>query len=113
MFDENGFLPRLYSWCTRFESIWTSFGDQGLVFRKSFYYEIGGFPETLIFEDVIILRKARKHGRILKLPGYVITSPRMFKKNGYIKQQLKNGYLLLRYLTGTSTSTIYQNYYNK
>ncbi len=93
-------LYRLYSWFTRFDSLWTSFGDQGIVLRRSLYDRIGGFPSWPILEDVALLRRARRMERIRSLPAEIITSSRRFQQHGIVRQQLRNASILMRYLLG-------------
>lgn len=93
-------LYRLYSWFTRFDSLWTSFGDQGIVLRRPLYERIGGFPSWPILEDVDLLRQARRIGRIRSLPAEIITSSRRFRQHGIVRQQLRNASILVRYLLG-------------
>jgi rSAM/selenodomain-associated transferase 2 len=111
-FDSENYLMKIYSWFTKFDSIFTTFGDQVIVIRRSFFDELGGFPELPIFEDVELLRKIRKLKRIKKLPSYVITSARRFEKGGIIKTQILNFLYILQYLGGASPDKIYNKYFN-
>lgn len=110
-FDVNHWLLKLYAFFTRFDSIFTSFGDQGIVVRRDFFHAIGGFPEWPFMEDVHFLRCARKCAKINSFTEPVITSSRMFIRNGMFKQQIFNGLLLLRYLLGTHPEKLYKTYY--
>lgn len=99
-FDENRLLYNLYGWFTRFDSLFSSFGDQGFVVNRELYTQVGGFPEWQIFEDVELFRKIRKKTRIKSLPAYVVTSARRFEKNGIIKQQILNFFMILGFYFG-------------
>jgi rSAM/selenodomain-associated transferase 2 len=110
-FDSENFLMRIYSWFTKFDSIFTTFGDQAIVVRRSFFNELGGFPNLSIFEDVEFFRKARKTKTIFKLPSFVITSARRFEKRGILKTQLLNGFYMLGYLVGINPDNIYSKYF--
>ena len=109
-FDVQHWLLDAYSFFTRFDSIWTTFGDQVLVVRKDFFEELGGFPSWPLFEDVHFMRLARRRVRIYSFPGPVMTASRKFMKNGLIKQQLQNGYLILQYLLGVSPDKLARQY---
>lgn len=103
-------LYRLYSWFTRFDSVWTSFGDQGIVIRRALYESIGGFPAWPLLEDVALLERARSVARIHSLPAEIETSARRFEEHGIIRQQLRNFMIMLRYLRGAAPqelSTLY------
>lgn len=110
-FDDDGLLFKIYSWFTRFDSVFSTFGDQGIVITKKFYEELGGFPELPIFEDVEFFRKARRKTQIVKLPAYVTTSARRLRKNGVVKTQLLNAIYILRYFLGAKPSKIYNKYF--
>jgi rSAM/selenodomain-associated transferase 2 len=110
-FDHDHWLLRASSWCARFDSLWTSFGDQGIVIRRSFFDELGGFKDMPLFEDVDLFRRARRKTKIRLLPAPVVTSARKFKEGGVIRQQLKNGWLIARYLGGASPEKLYESYY--
>lgn len=109
-FDENDWLLRAYAAFTRFDSIFTSFGDQCIVVRKSFFEEIGGFPNWLLFEDVHLLRMARRRTKIFSFPATVTTSARRFLKVGTIRTQLINGWLILQYLLGDPPNKLAAQY---
>lgn len=110
-FDRKSPVLRTYAWFTRFDSYWTSFGDQVISIRKRFYREIGGFPPWSSFEDVDLLRKARRRTRIGRIPVCVTTSARMYNAVGQIRQQIRNAWLLLRFWLGASPASFYTDYY--
>ena len=112
-FDNTNFLLSVYSFFTRFETMFTTFGDQAIVVRKRFFNMLGGFPDVKIFEDVSFLRKARKHTKILKLKPKVVTSSRRFEKVGYVKTQWYNLIYFLLYFTGKTDKEIYERYYSE
>jgi rSAM/selenodomain-associated transferase 2 len=103
-------LYNLYSWFTRFDSIWTSFGDQGIVIRRGLYDRLGGFPDWPLLEDVKLLREARRTAKINSLPGEMITSARRFERVGIARQQFRNGGIIIRYLLGTSPESLARDY---
>lgn len=100
-FDNAGAFLRACAWLTRLDSVFTRFGDQGIVVRRDFYQQLGGFPPWPLFEDVELLRRARRITRIWSFPANVTTSARRFRHRGPLRQQWLNARLLLRFLTGT------------
>jgi hypothetical protein len=100
-FDRRHWLLRLYEACSRIESPMTTFGDQAMVLRRAVYDGLGGFPHWPLFEDVELARRARRHSRIVKIPGAVTTSASRFTANGVLRQQLGNALLLARFWLGT------------
>jgi rSAM/selenodomain-associated transferase 2 len=112
-FDSESFLMKIYSWFTRFDSIFTTFGDQVIIVRRSYFDEIGGFPNLPIMEDVEFLRRVRKTNAIYKLPSFATTSARRFEKRGNLKTLWLDGFYILSYLAGKSPDEIYQKYYDE
>jgi len=110
-FDKESFLMDIYSWFTKFDSIFTTFGDQVIVIRRDFFNELNGFPNLTIFEDLELCRKARSKSKIYKLPAFVTTSARRFETIGIIKNQLLNALFILQYLVGIDPNNIYKKYF--
>ena len=104
-FDRDHWLLSLYAFWARFDSPLTRFGDQGIAIRRGFYQELGGFPDWQRFEDVHLLRQARRCTQIHSFPAAVITSARRFERDGLVRTQLRNARLLLGYLCGQARST--------
>jgi hypothetical protein len=103
-------LLRFYGFWSRFDSVATTFGDQGIVIRRDLFDAIGGFPDWPLFEDVALARNARRRARFVKLRTAVTTSAERFAHNGPIRQQLLNGWLLLRFLLGASPADLSARY---
>ncbi|MCB0712944.1 MAG: TIGR04283 family arsenosugar biosynthesis glycosyltransferase [Ignavibacteriae bacterium] len=109
-FDSPRLIYRLYSFFARFDSLWTTFGDQGLLIDRDFYNQLGGFPSTSLFEDVLLLRRARREGRIEKFKGEIITSTRRYREGGAVRLQVRNLMLLSRYLAGGEPESLAKKY---
>lgn len=109
-FDASHWLLNFYSQFTRWDSLWTTFGDQGLAIRKDFYESLGGFPPWPLFEDVYLLQQARKRTQIHCLPLCVTTSARRFLKEGIVRQQWRNARMILMYLCCVSPQELYAKY---
>jgi rSAM/selenodomain-associated transferase 2 len=112
-FDRRHPLLRLYAYCARLESPCTTFGDQCIVCRKSFFELNGEFPEWPLFEDVAFLHSARRKTEIHFFPTTVVTSARKFVRNGIIRQQFRNAALLTLYAVGVSPLRLARMYYQK
>ncbi len=112
-FDMEHPLLQLYALCARLKSFWTTFGDQCIVCRKSFFELIGGFPALPLFEDVALLRSARNRTRIRSFPTTVVTSARKFIENGIVRQQLRSGVLLTLFALGVPPAPLALRYYRK
>lgn len=109
-FDVQHPLLNFYSFCSRFDSIFTRFGDQCIVIRRSFFRQIGGFPDWSLFEDVRFLQRARERTRVHSFPSEVTTSARRFVGHGILRQQVRNGISMLKYLLGVSPERLASQY---
>jgi rSAM/selenodomain-associated transferase 2 len=54
------------------------YGDQALFVRRDAFYRVGGFPDEPLMEDVGLVRRLRRIGRIVTVPAYVRASGRRF-----------------------------------
>lgn len=109
-FKDPTLMLRFSAWWTRFDSVFTRFGDQGILIRRSFYLELGGFNAWPLFEDVDLVRRARARRRIDVLPASVVTSSRRFRRYGPLRQQLRNARLLFQFLGGADPRRLAQSY---
>ncbi len=109
-FDQPSWFLSSCAWLTRFDTVFTRFGDQGIAIRRDFYQQIGGFPEWPLFEDVELLRIARRQTSVRSLRAQVTTSSRRFAKRGMLSQQWLNARLLCRFLLGTSPKILAARY---
>lgn len=104
---------RLLDMMTAVDSVFTRFGDQGIIVTRDFYDELGGMPEYRLFEDYAFLRKARRRTRIPRISSDLRVSPRRFEKEGLFKQLLFGLTLQLRYLTGADPDELHRRYYGQ
>lgn len=109
-FAQASFFLKLSAFWTRFDTVCTRFGDQGILIRREVYLSLGGFPDWPLFEDVELLRRARRLGRVPSLLPAVVTSARRFHTTGQMKRQLANGILLTRFLLGASPERLAAHY---
>ena len=100
-FDQHHWLLALYGWFSRYETIWSTFGDQAMVVRRGAFDAVGGIPDWPLFEDVELARRLRRSSRVVKLRLAVTTSAARYRANGIVRQQLGNALRMLRFLLGT------------
>ena len=62
----------------------TFFGDQALFVRREVFARAGGFKDWSVMEDLEILARLRRHGRLVLLHEEVVTSARRHEKNGWL-----------------------------
>jgi uncharacterized protein len=87
------------------------YGDQAIFLRADQFSAIGGFPAVPIMEDVELIRRLRKRGRIEIAPASILTSGRRWKNFGLWKTTAMNLACILAYYLGVSPSRIHRWYY--
>lgn len=109
-FAEPHWLLRTYAWFSRFDTVFTRFGDQCIVVRRAFFAHLGGFPPWPLFEDVGLLQQARRQTRVYSFPATVTTSARRYLQVGVVRQQMRNLGLILQYLAGAPPEDLARQY---
>lgn len=61
----------------------TFFGDQAMFVRHDVFARAGGFKDWSVMEDLEILGRLRRHGRLVLLDLEVLTSARRHEKRGW------------------------------
>lgn len=78
------------------------YGDQGLLVRRETFEAVGGYPELPLMEDVEMVRRLRRSGRVARLRGPLLTSPRTYLRLGTWRVWLRNGAAISLYLAGVA-----------
>jgi rSAM/selenodomain-associated transferase 2/rSAM/selenodomain-associated transferase 1 len=76
------------------------YGDQGIFIKASVFRDLGGFPDMVIMEDFVLIRRLRKKGKVTIAPVAVKTSARRWRELGILKTTLINQAVLLGYFLG-------------
>lgn len=87
------------------------YGDHGLLLRRKTFWKIGGFPDLPLMEDLALIQKLQKLGRIEILPEKVTTSDRRFRQLGVLKTTWVSQLCIFAYHLGVSPQTIARWYY--
>jgi rSAM/selenodomain-associated transferase 2/rSAM/selenodomain-associated transferase 1 len=74
------------------------YGDQGLFVRRSVFESLGGFPERPILEDVDFSSRLWRAGKVVILPGPLITSARRWQQHGFFRTVLRHSLLALTHI---------------
>ncbi len=109
-FDRHHPALALYSYFSRFDSFFTTFGDQAYFTRAVAFRDCGGFPEWPFLEDVELRRRLRRRGRFVKLNSTVVTSARRFAAEGVFKRQALNMAVLMLHLAGVPATRLARFY---
>ena len=85
--DHPGRLAALVAYNVNVRSLLTNsfFGDQAMFVRREVFERAGGFKEWSVMEDLEILPRLRRHGRLALLDEEVVTSARRHESNGWLK----------------------------
>ena len=111
--DHPGLSFRLIELGQRLRERWLGlpYGDQGLLVHTGLFVEIGGFPETPLMEDVLVVRQLEKRGMpVERLPATVRTSPRRYAVGGAWKQVAGNAWRISRFLFGVDPARLAGSY---
>ena len=66
------------------------YGDQALFIRKTLFDSVGGFPNTPIAEDLYLVRRLLKKGKVRITQAPVITSTRRWQTLGVVRTSMIN-----------------------
>lgn len=86
------------------------YGDQGIFVRRSVFERVGGFKDIPIMEDVDLMRRLKKVGKIILLRDKVKTSGRRWEREGVVYTTLRNWLLVLFYFMGVAPERLYRLY---
>ena len=83
--DHPGRLAALVAYNVNLRSslLKTFFGDQAMFVRREVFARAGGFKDWSVMEDLEIIARLRRHGRLALLDEEVVTSARRHEKNGW------------------------------
>ncbi|AFH49681.1 Hypothetical protein IALB_1975 [Ignavibacterium album JCM 16511] len=111
-FDFQSKLLDLYTKLSKYNSLFTRFGDSAIIIRKEFFYKLNGFADRGTFEDVEFFNRASKFFKIKLINQHVESSARRFISVGVLRQQLLNIFLFTGYLFKLDKSTLSFMYNN-
>ncbi|WP_196782185.1 TIGR04283 family arsenosugar biosynthesis glycosyltransferase [Bremerella volcania] len=78
------------------------YGDQGLFLRSQTLYEVGGFRNWPLMEDIELGQRLRKRGRIAMADVSMTVSARRWRKRGVVRTTCMNQAILLAWRMGIS-----------
>jgi len=86
------------------------YGDQGLFFRRAAFETVGGFPEVSIAEDLFLMHRISKQGRIKIAPVHTVTSGRRWQTRGLLRTTLINQIIVAGCCLGISPRVLARLY---
>jgi rSAM/selenodomain-associated transferase 2 len=76
------------------------YGDQALFVRSQTFRASGGYRDLPLMEDVDLVRRTRRIGRLVHSPSPVLTSARRWERDGWLRWSVQNARLATRFLFG-------------
>jgi len=86
------------------------YGDQGLFFRRALFEAVGGFPEISIAEDLFLMHRISRLGRIGIAPVHAVTSGRRWQTRGLLRTTLINQIIITGCCLGISPHVLVRLY---
>ncbi|MGB9716349.1 MAG: TIGR04283 family arsenosugar biosynthesis glycosyltransferase [Thermodesulfovibrionales bacterium] len=114
-FDDDSLSTRLVEFFANLRARLLSlpYGDQAIFIRRDIFEKIGGFKEYLFLEDIDLVIRLRKLGKLKYIPYCVIASSRRIKKGfpfSPIIVSLRNALIALLFLLGVKPLSLVKIY---
>ena len=101
-------IATLMNWRSAITGIAT--GDQGIFIRRSWFEQIGAYPNIALMEDIALSQKLRKHHRPICLRAKISTSSRRWEQHGTISTILTMWRLRWAYFMGADPDKLAELY---
>ena len=95
----------------RTEKLNLPYGDQAIFVSAKIFKELGGYKEIPLLEDVDLVRRLRKVGRLAVVPVPVIASSRRWQKLGVWRTTWINQLILVGFFLGIPPRILARWYY--
>lgn len=86
------------NWRSRFLSL--PYGDQAIFIKAEIFHQVGAFAKLPIMEDVELVQRLKRWGKIRIAPAKVLTSSRRWQKLGICRTTAINQAIILGYYLG-------------
>jgi hypothetical protein len=111
-FPSNRLLDLIARWATWRAAVFRlPYGDQGLFCRREIFESAGGFGRKYLFEDVDLVRRCRKYGKLVILPERIRTSSDRFTRKGILAASVQNHMIMMLDRLGVDEKLLYSLYY--
>lgn len=111
-FDRSGVVLWLSALATRFGSRFAHFGDSAYFVRADLFWDVGGYRDLPILEDLDLWLRLRRRARLAVVSSAVVTSARRFARHGAARQQLA-GILVVGLFSGGVRPSRLQRIYRR
>jgi rSAM/selenodomain-associated transferase 2 len=111
LFDGERRAARFLTWLyPRLRRLGLCYGDSAIFVRREAYRRVGGFRAFPIFEDLDLVRRLRKAGRVVHLSAVVTTSSRRFEGRSFALTFARWSLLQVLYWLGVHPNTLGRMY---
>ena len=86
------------------------YGDQAVFVRREAYFQVGGFRDWPVMEDVDLVRRLRRAGGFRLARGEVQTSARRWEQGKVVMTTLRNWLRMIRFFLGVSPNVLARSY---
>lgn len=110
--DLPGLMVRLLEKAIHFRAtVWQMpYGDQAIFLYRQKFLAVGGYPEAPILEDVMLIQRLKRSGRIGIASSRALTSGRRWQRLGLVRTTLINQGIMLGFLLGVSPQRLQRWY---
>jgi rSAM/selenodomain-associated transferase 2/rSAM/selenodomain-associated transferase 1 len=89
------------------------YGDQAVFLRADTFHRLGGFADVPILEDVDLIRRLRRTGRVAITPAEVVTSARRWHNLGTWRTTWINQQIIVGHCLGVSHERLARWYHDR
>lgn len=89
------------------------YGDQGIFIKRLVYHRAGGHAPWPLFEEVPLVRAARRLGQFLPLVEPIFVDPRCWQRDGWWRRTWNNRKLALHFMCGVAPRELASRYHSK
>lgn len=113
--DGAGWRPRMMERGVRLRVrlLGLPYGDQALFVRRDVFEALGGYRDWPLMEDVDLVLRLKKAGRLHHSAEPVVTSARRWTREGWLARSLSNMALAARFFLGTPPARLAQRYFGR
>jgi len=86
------------------------YGDQGIFVRRDVFEAMGGYADVPIMEDVDLVRRLRRRGRLLRSRLPIVTAARRWQEEGWVRRTAGNLALVTRFFLGAPPAALARRY---